>query len=287
MEFLIITGLSGGGKSRAADIVEDLDFYCVDNMPVALIPRFAELCAATKGRYEKVALVTDVREKKGFNEIFTALEELKKMDFGYKILFMEAEQETIVKRYKETRRPHPLATKGSSIEAAIQKEKELLKPIRDVSDYIINTSYLTLGQLQNQLYALFSDSEKDRAITINVMSFGFKYGMPLDADLVFDVRFLPNPYYVEGMREHSGLDSDVRDYVFSFEETNGFMDRLMDMILYLLPMYVEEGKYSLTIAMGCTGGRHRSVAVASALAGQLECMDINVACIHRDISKGG
>lgn len=287
MEFLIITGLSGGGKSRAADIVEDLDFYCVDNMPVALMPRFAELCAATKGRYEKVALVTDVREKNGFNEIFTALEELKKMDFGYKILFMEAEEETIVKRYKESRRPHPLAVKGSSIESAIKKEKELLKPIRDASDYIINTSYLTLGQLHNQLYALFSDSEKDRAITINVMSFGFKYGMPLDADLVFDVRFLPNPFYVEGLREHSGMDSDVRDYVFSFEETNGFMDRLMDMILYLLPMYVEEGKYSLTIAMGCTGGRHRSVAVASALAGQLECMDINVACIHRDISKGG
>lgn len=287
MEFLIITGLSGGGKSRAADILEDLDFYCVDNMPVALIPRFAELCAATKGRYEKVALVTDVREKKGFNEVFVALDELKKMDFGYKILFMEAEQRTIVKRYKETRRPHPLAAKGGSIEAAIEKEKELLKPIREVSDYIINTSYLTLGQLQNELHTLFSGSGKDRAITVNVMSFGFKYGMPLDADLVFDVRFLPNPYYVEGLRAHSGLDPEVRDYVFSFDETNGFMDKLTDMISYLLPMYVEEGKYSLTIAVGCTGGRHRSVAVASALAGQLKCMDINVACIHRDISKGG
>ena len=287
MEFLIITGLSGGGKSQAADILEDLDFYCVDNMPVALIPRFAELCAATKGPYEKVALVTDVRQKKGFAEIFTALDELKKMDFGYKILFMEAEQKTIVKRYKETRRPHPMAAKGDTIETAIEKEAELLKPIRKVADFIVNTSHLTLGQLQNQLYTLFSGSEKDRAITVNVMSFGFKYGMPLDADLVFDVRFLPNPYYVEGMREHSGLDAEVRDYVFSFDETNGFMDRLTDMILYLLPMYVEEGKYTLTIAMGCTGGRHRSVAVASALAGQLKCMDINVACIHRDISKGG
>ncbi len=287
MEFLIITGLSGGGKSRAADILEDLDFYCVDNMPVALIPRFAELCAATKGRYEKVALVTDVREKKGFNEVFRALDELKKMDFGYKILFMEAEQRTIVKRYKETRRPHPLAAKGGSIEAAIEREAELLKPIREVSDYIINTSYLTLGQLQNELHTLFSGSGKDRTITVNVMSFGFKYGMPLDADLVFDVRFLPNPYYVEGLRAHSGLDPEVRDYVFSFDETNGFMDKLADMISYLLPMYVEEGKYTLTIAVGCTGGRHRSVAVASALAGQLKCMDINVACIHRDISKGG
>lgn len=287
MEFLIITGLSGGGKSRAADILEDLDFYCVDNMPVALIPRFAELCAATKGRYEKVALVTDVREKKGFNEIFTALEELKAMDFGYKILFMEAEKKTIVKRYKESRRPHPLAARGGSIEDAIDKEAGLLEPIRKASDYIINTSYLTLGQLQNELYTLFSDTGKDRKITVNVISFGYKYGVPLDADLMFDVRFLPNPYYVEGLRAHSGLDAEVRDYVFSFDETNVFMDKLTDMISYLLPMYVEEGKYTLTIGIGCTGGRHRSVAVASALAGQLGCMDLNVACIHRDVSKGG
>ena len=287
MEFLIITGLSGGGKSRAADILEDLDFYCVDNMPVALIPRFAELCAATKGRYEKVALVTDVREKKGFNEIFTALEELKAMDFGYKILFMEAEKKTIVKRYKESRRPHPLAARGGSIEDAIDKEAGLLEPIRKASDYIINTSYLTLGQLQNELYTLFSDTGKDRKITVNVISFGYKYGVPLDADLMFDVRFLPNPYYVEGLRAHSGLDAEVRDYVFSFDETNVFMDKLTDMISYLLPMYVEEGKYTLTIGIGCTGGRHRSVAVASALAGQLRCMDLNVACIHRDVSKGG
>lgn len=287
MEFLIITGLSGGGKSRAADILEDLDFYCVDNMPVALIPRFAELCAATKGRYEKVALVTDVREKRGFNEIFTALEELKGMDFGYKILFMEAEKKTIVKRYKESRRPHPLAARGGSIEDAIDKEAGLLEPIRKASDYIINTSYLTLGQLQNELYTLFSDTGKDRKITVNVISFGYKYGVPLDADLMFDVRFLPNPYYVEGLRAHSGLDAEVRDYVFSFDETNVFMDKLTDMISYLLPMYVEEGKYTLTIGIGCTGGRHRSVAVASALAGQLRCMDLNVACIHRDVSKGG
>lgn len=287
MEFLIITGLSGGGKSRAADILEDLDFYCVDNMPVALIPRFAELCAATKGRYEKVALVTDVREKNGFNEIFSALEELKTMDVGYKILFMEAEQVTIVKRYKESRRPHPLAAKGGSIEDAIAKEAKLLEPIRNAADYIINTSYLTLGQLQNELYTLFSDTGKDRPITVNVMSFGFKYGMPLDADLVFDVRFLPNPYYVESLRELNGLDAPVRDYVFSYEETNVFMDKFTDMISYLLPMYVEEGKYTLTIAIGCTGGKHRSVAVASALAGHLKSMDVNVACIHRDVSKGG
>ena len=286
MEFLIITGLSGGGKSQAADILEDLDYYCVDNMPVALIPKFAELCAATKGRYEKVALVTDVRERNGFKDVFNTFEALKEMDFGYKILFMEAEPQVIIKRYKESRRPHPLAAKvGGSINDAIAKEQEQLRPIRDIADYIVNTSHTTLGQLQNELYTYFSDRATDRAITVNVMSFGFKYGMPLDADLVFDVRCLPNPYYVEELKHHTGLDADVRDYVFSYEQSNVFMDKLTDLIEYLLPMYIEEGKYSLTIAIGCTGGRHRSVAVASALAGHLQCMGVPVVSINRDISK--
>ena len=286
MEFLIITGLSGGGKSQAADILEDLDYYCVDNMPVALIPKFAELCAATKGRYEKVALVTDVRERNGFQDVFSTFEALKEMDFGYKILFMEAEPQVIIKRYKESRRPHPLAAKvGGSINDAIAKEQEQLRPIRDIADYIVNTSHTTLGQLQNELYTYFSDRATDRAITVNVMSFGFKYGMPLDADLVFDVRFLPNPYYVEELKHHTGLDADVRDYVFSYDQSNVFMDKLTDLIEYLLPMYIEEGKYSLTIAIGCTGGRHRSVAVASALAGHLQCMGVPVVSINRDISK--
>ena len=286
MEFLIITGLSGGGKSQAADIIEDLDYYCVDNMPAALIPKFAELCAATKGRYEKVALVTDVREKNGIKDIFSALEQLKTMDFGYKILFMEAEPQVIIKRYKESRRPHPLAAKvGGSIEDAIIKETEQLRPIRDIADYIVNTSHLTLGQLHNELYTHFSDSATDRPIVVNVVSFGFKYGMPLDADLVFDVRFLPNPFYMEELKFHSGLDADVRDYVFKFEQTNIFMDKLTDMIEYLLPHYIEEGKYSLTIAVGCTGGRHRSVAIASALAGHLKCMGVPVVSINRDLAK--
>ena len=286
MEFLIITGLSGGGKSQAADIIEDLDYYCVDNMPVALIPKFAELCAATKGRYEKVALVTDIREKNGIKDIFNALETLREMDFGYKILFMEAKPSVIVKRYKESRRPHPLAAKsGCSIEDAILKETEQLRPIRDIADYIIDTSHLTLGQLHNELYTYFSDSATDRAIMVNVMSFGFKYGMPLDADLVFDVRFLPNPFYVEELKLLSGLDAPVRDYVFSFEQSNVFMDKLTDMIEYLLPLYIEEGKYSLTIAIGCTGGRHRSVAVASALAGHLKCVGVPTVSINRDINK--
>lgn len=283
MEFLIITGLSGGGKSQAADIIEDLDYYCVDNMPVALIPKFAELCAATKGRYEKVALVTDVREKNGIKDVFNALKSLREMDFGYKILFMEADTQVIVKRYKESRRPHPLAIKsGGSIENAIEREREQLQPIRELADYIVNTSHLTLGQLQNQLYTYFSDAPNSRSIMVNVVSFGFKYGMPLDADLVFDVRFLPNPYYIEDMRHHSGLDEDVRSYVFGFEQAQVFMDKLTDMIEYLLPQYIEEGKYSLTIAIGCTGGRHRSVAIACQLAAYLRSLGYRVELSHRD-----
>ena len=286
MEFLIITGLSGGGKSQAADIIEDLDYYCVDNMPVALIPKFAELCAATKGRYEKVALVTDIRERNGIKDVLAVLQSMREMELGFRILFMEADTQTIVKRYKESRRPHPLSAKtGGSIETAIEKEREQLKHIREQADFIVNTSHLTLGQLQNQLYTYFSDTASDRSIMVNVVSFGFKYGMPLDADLVFDVRFLPNPYYVEGMRERTGLDADVRDYVFSHEQADVFMDKLMDLIEFLLPQYIEEGKYSLTIAMGCTGGRHRSVAMASALAERLAGLGVPVVNINRDIAR--
>ena len=285
MEFLIITGLSGGGKSQAADIIEDLAFYCVDNMPAALIPRFAELCAAATGRYEKVALVTDMREKNGVNEIFAALSTLKEMGFDYKILFMEADNPVIIKRYKESRRPHPLMRKGDSIADAIGREKEIMQPVREASDYIINTSHLTLGQLQNELYTLFSGDPKERPITVNVMSFGFKHGIPMDADLVFDVRFLPNPYYIESMRPQCGLDEEVREYVFSFPQTRQFMDKLTDLIKFLLPQYIEEGKYSLTIGIGCTGGQHRSVAIAAALGEALDEAGLNTACIHRDLKS--
>ena len=286
MEFLIITGMSGGGKSQAADIIEDLDYYCVDNMPAALIPKFAELCAATKGRYEKVALVTDIREKNGILDIFNALETLREMDFGYKILFMEADPAVVIKRYKESRRPHPLAAKsGGSIQDAILKETEQLRPIRDIADYIINTSHLTLGQLHNELYTYFSDSATDRAIVVNVMSFGFKYGMPLDADLVFDVRFLPNPYYVEKLRPLSGMDDEVQEYVLRSDVAQRFLEKLTGMIDFLLPQYAAEGRYALTIGIGCTGGRHRSVAVASALAGHLKCLGLPVVSINRDLGK--
>ncbi len=285
MDFLIITGLSGAGKSRAADVLEDLDYYCVDNMPVALMPRFAELCIATKGRYEKVALVTDVREKEGFDEVLTTIEQLREMDCNCRILYMDADTETLVRRYKETRRRHPLQSRNVSLEQAIEKEKELTAPIKAKADYLVSSNYLTLGMLQNRLFTLFAGSGKKREIDVTVMSFGFKHGIPMDADLVFDARFLPNPYYVEELRDMSGLDRPVFEFVFSYPQTRQMTEKLQDMIDFLLPYYVEEGKLTLTIAIGCTGGRHRSVAIASALNDYLSAKGISSININRDIDK--
>ena len=285
MDFLIITGLSGAGKSRAADVLEDLDYYCVDNMPVALMPRFAELCIATKGRYEKVAIVTDVREKEGFDEVLTTIERLREMDCNCRILYMDADTETLVRRYKETRRRHPLQSKNVSLEQAIEKEKELTAPIKAKADYLVSSNYLTLGMLQNRLFTLFAGSGKKREIDVTVMSFGFKHGIPMDADLVFDARFLPNPYYVEELRDMSGLDRPVFEFVFSYPQTRQMTEKLQDMIDFLLPYYVEDGKLTLTIAIGCTGGRHRSVAIASALNDYLSAKGISSININRDIDK--
>lgn len=285
MDFLIITGLSGAGKSRAADVLEDLDYYCVDNMPVALMPRFAELCIATKGRYEKVALVTDVREKGGFDALVETIEQLKEMDCNCRILYMEADTETLVRRYKETRRRHPLQTKGMSLEQAIEKEKELTAPIKARADYLVSSDYLTLGMLQNRLFTLFAGGGKKRAIDVTVMSFGFKYGIPIDADLVFDARFLPNPFYVENLRALTGLDRPVFEFVFSYPQARQITEKLEEMIDYLLPYYIEEGKLALTIAIGCTGGRHRSVAIASALHDYLTAKGVSSVNINRDIDK--
>lgn len=285
MEFLIITGLSGAGKSRAADVLEDLDYYCVDNMPVALMPRFAELCMATKGRYERVALVTDVREKDGFDQLLTTLDQLNTMDCNCRILYMDADEATLVKRYKESRRRHPLQTRGITVEDAIKKEEELLAPVRDRADFIVNSSNLTLGMLQNRLFTLFAGSGRKREIDVTVMSFGYKHGLPMDADLVFDARFLPNPYYVEDLRPLCGLDRPVFEFVFSYQQTRTFMQKLEELIDYLLPLYIEEGKLSLTVAIGCTGGRHRSVAIASALNDYLTAKGINSVNINRDVDR--
>ena len=285
MEFLIITGLSGAGKTRAADVLEDLDYYCVDNMPVALMPRFAELCLDTRGRYEKVALVTDTRDRDGFGELLNTIEDLRKMDCIVRILYMDADVPTLVRRYKESRRPHPLAEAGMSMEDAVRKEEELLAPVRAAADYVVNSSTLTLGALQNRLFSLFAGDDRKRDIAVTVMSFGFKHGIPLEADLVFDVRFLPNPFYVEDLRPLCGLDRPVAEYVFRHTQTREFLEKLEDMIAFLLPYYKEEGKLALTVAIGCTGGRHRSVAIASALHKHLLANGVNSINVNRDINK--
>ena len=285
MEFLIITGLSGAGKSRAADVLEDLDYYCVDNMPVALIPRFAELCMDAHGRYERVALVTDVRERDGFGQLPGILEDLAAMDCTVRILYMDADPRTLVRRYKESRRPHPLAGSGISIEQAIRREQELLAPIKERADFVVNSAGLTLGMLQNRLFGLFAGDGKKREIEVTVMSFGYKHGIPLDADLVFDVRFLPNPFYVEELRPLCGLDRPVSDFVFSYPQTRVFMEKVEELIDFLLPYYMEEGKLGLTIAIGCTGGRHRSVAIAAELNKYLNVKGIGAVSVHRDMER--
>ena len=286
MEVLIITGLSGAGKSRAADVLEDLDYYCVDNMPVALMPRFAELCLDAHGRYDKVALVTDVRERDGFGELLSTLDELKAMEgCTVRILYMDADLRTLVRRYKESRRPHPLAGKGVTLEQAVAREEALLAPIKARADVVLNSSQLTLGQLKSRMFSLFAAAGQKQELQVTAMSFGYKHGLPMDADLVFDVRFLPNPFYVETLRPLSGLDKPVSDFVFSYPQTETFMDMLTKMLDFLIPHYVEEGKVNLVVAIGCTGGRHRSVAIANALRQTLE--DKGVACVnvHRDIEK--
>ena len=285
MEFLIISGLSGAGKSHTADILEDLDYYCDDNMPIALITKFAQLCLAAGEQYEKVALVTDIRERANFDELFKVLDGLWDLGCDYRILFVEANPANIVKRYKETRRRHPLAAPGTSIEDAIKSEIKLLTPVRERADYIINTTDLTIGMLQSEIYRLFVGEDAKRKIVVNVMSFGYKHGIPIESDLVFDVRFLPNPFYVSELRELSGLDEPVSQFVFQNEITQEFMKKLQDMIKFLLPLYVEEGKMSLSISIGCTGGHHRSVAIAKALSDFVEGLGYAAQNINRDIQK--
>jgi UPF0042 nucleotide-binding protein len=284
MEFLIITGLSGAGKTQAANFLEDLDYYCVDNMPSALLKPFAEFCIASKGRIDKVALVTDVRARESFEVLFKALEELRELNCTFRILFIEAPVPAIVRRYKETRRRHPLSEPGVTIQDTVEKEIELMKPVRQRADYIIDTGATTLGQLHNEILRLFAQGTAD-ALPINVIAFGFKYGLPMEADLVLDVRFLPNPYYVEALKSLTGLDQPVYDYVMGQPDTAEYMKKLTDFLDFQLPRFRDEGKPSLTVAVGCTGGRHRSVSVARALTDHLLKKGQNARLICRDMGE--
>ena len=285
MKFLIVSGMSGAGKSKAASILEDFGFYCVDNMPVALIPNFAEICMANQGKYEKVALVTDVRGGETFDKLFESLSKLEQMGCPYEILFVEASPETIVHRYKESPRKHPLSSGFMPIEEAVRNERQVLKSVRDRANYIIDTTALSTAKLRDQLRKLFASGEPAAQMSVNVVSFGYKYGIPIEADLVLDVRFLPNPFYIDELRHKCGLDQEVYDFVFQFQQTQDFMKYLERLIAFLLPLYNEEGKSVLVIAVGCTGGQHRSVAVTKALAEFIRRKGYQASESHRDMTR--
>lgn len=285
MEILIISGLSGGGKSKAASFLEDIGFYIVDNMPAAMILKFAEFCVAGGGRYARVALVYDVRTADTFTELFGVLEKLKMMDVVCRMLFLEASADSIIKRYKETRRRHPLRDEADSLEEAVERERELMEPVKALSDFVIDTTGLSTGKLRQKLLHIFGGEGETGGMTVNVTSFGFKYGLPLEADLVLDVRFMPNPFYIDDLRHHTGLDKPVADYVFGFQQTQDFLRRLEELLAFTLPLYAEEGKTSLCIAVGCTGGHHRSVAVAHALTEYVQGLGYQVAENHRDMNR--
>ena len=286
MEFLIVTGLSGAGKTQAAHYLEDLGYYCVDNMPSALLRPFAEFCIDSHGRFNKVALVTDVRARESFDALFQALEGLRELDCTFRILFIEAPVAAIVRRYKETRRRHPLAEPGMTIQEAVQKEIRMMRPVRERADYIIDTGNTTLGQLHNEICRLLAEGQEG-AMPINVIAFGYKYGIPMEADLVLDVRFLPNPFYIDELKPLSGLDQAVYDYVMGQPDSGEYMRKLTDFLDFQLPRFRQEGKPSLTVAVGCTGGRHRSITIARALTNYLVEHGQNARLICRDLGKVG
>ena len=285
MDFIIISGLSGAGKSKVASFLEDTGFYVVDNMPAALIPKFAELCMATPARYDRVALVTDIRGGQTFDGLFSALDALQEMGCAYKILFVEAGVETIIKRYKETRRGHPLAGSAHSLDEAVRLERTVLAPVRQRAEYIIDTTALSTAKLRGEVLRLFGNGGDTPEMSVSVISFGFKYGIPLEADLVFDVRFLPNPYYIAELRKQTGLDEGVYSFVFGYQQTKDFMAHLEGLIGFLLPQYVAEGKTALVIGIGCTGGQHRSVAITRALADFIRRKGYPAAENHRDMTR--
>ncbi len=286
MEFLIVSGLSGAGKSTVMSILEDSGFFCVDNLPPVLIPKFAEMCLAGAGAYEQVAMVCDIRGGKDFSGLFQALDTLHEMLFDYKIVFVEADTDTIIKRYKETRRSHPLMRDGITLSEAVEQERRAMEPVRQRASYIITTTDMPSKKLRDQVMDLLLPAGKKKGeLAVSVTSFGFKYGLPAEADLVFDVRFLPNPFYVDELRNQTGLEPGVRDYVFDSRQTAEFLEKLEDLIAFLLPNYREEGKSTLIIAVGCTGGRHRSVAVTHALAEYIRSLGYHVSETHRDMTR--
>ena len=287
MRFVVVTGMSGGGKSTALKMLEDAGFYCVDNLPISLVEKFVELISMPNSEISKVALGLDVRADQSFEDATRTLNQLKDKGYKFEILFMDADENVLIKRYKETRRVHPLAADGR-VEDGVRRERSALENIRRNADYVIDTTNVLTRELKEELDRIFVENGEYDSLMVTVMSFGFKYGIPADADLVFDVRFLPNPFYIDELKAKTGNDKAVQDYVMSFEESDIFMEKLTDMIQFLIPNYVKEGKYRLVIAIGCTGGKHRSVTLANELYGRMKDKgNYGLKLYHRDVAHQG
>ena len=285
MRFVIVTGMSGGGKATAIHMLEDAGFYCVDNLPVSLIEKFTELISMPDSEITKVVLGVDARAGQSFEGVAGIIDSLKERGTPVEVLFMDCNDQTLIKRYKETRRIHPMNAVGDRLEDGIAKEREVLSEIKKKADYVIDTSSLLTRELKEELDRIFVKNEGYNSLMINVLSFGFKHGIPSDADLVFDVRFLPNPYYIDELKHKTGNDKPVQDYVKSFPACQEFVDKLTDMLAFLIPGYVKEGKYQLVVAIGCTGGQHRSVTIANELYERLKNLGGNfgLKLTHRDV----
>ena len=286
MHFLIVTGMSGAGKSRAVAVLEDLGYYCVDNLPIPLIPKFAEVCLAATEQYDKVALVTDVRAGDSFKKLFISLDSIRDMGCDYRILFLDTATQTLINRYKETRRKHPLMNEGLSLAEAIDRERTRLEDVRGRADYVVDTTKLTAAGLREHLVRLFAGTDSGQIFQIIVESFGFKHGIRTEADLVSAVRSLPEPYYEISLREHNGTEPAVRDYVFQGGTADALMMHLNSLMDFLIPRYISEGKTSVVVCIGCTGGKHRSVAITEALAAHLRAEGHkNLTVVHRDYQR--
>ncbi|MDD6232193.1 RNase adapter RapZ [Frisingicoccus sp.] len=285
MRFVIVTGMSGAGKSTVLKMLEDAGYFCVDNLPVPLLPKFAELVSGQEdGTMTKAALGIDIRSGEGLVTVNKVLDNISDFSSHYEILFLDCNDSVLIKRYKETRRQHPLSM-GGRVEDGIRNERKKMKFLKDRADYIIDTSQMLVRDLKGEVDKIFVKDEPYQNFFMTVLSFGFKYGIPVDADLVFDVRFLPNPYYVENLRKKTGNEKEVQDYVMNCEEAGEFLNKIEDLLVFLVPLYIKEGKNQLVIAVGCTGGKHRSVTVANGIYERLKGLGYSAKAEHRDIEK--
>jgi UPF0042 nucleotide-binding protein len=286
LKVLVVTGMSGSGKSLVMDVLEDIGFYCIDNLPPQLIGKFVEICRGSADRLKKIAIAADLRSGEMFADAYRVLREMERQpEYDVKILYIEAEDEVLIKRYKETRRRHPLDDRFSgNLHLALSYEREQLSRVKGIADYCLETSYCSASQLKAQVREIFLDNQSD-SMSIKVTSFGFKYGVSTESDLVFDVRCLPNPYYVEELRHHTGCETCVQNYVMSFQQSRELFDKIADLLDFLIPLYVQEGKSRLVVSFGCTGGKHRSITFAEKMGEYLTSKGMHIMKQHRDIGK--